>query len=412
MGRDTAELAELRSELSRTIAHRTALQERLAAVEGERNLLRADNGKLRDEVRRTHAELERMVVRCADLHGALNATKAKIDRVEAALAAPLGAETAASETAVPAPADPAPLQAPEPTAAPAPETAPEPTAATAPEPVAEPAPPEPSRLRALPTPAVVEVRNLRKTYRVPAQPVDTLKERILHPFRSRRASFVEALRDVSFDVHRGEFLGIVGANGCGKSTLLKILANVYAADSGTVRTAGRVAPFIELGVGLKPEFTARDNVVIGGVMMGLDPDEARARYEAVMDFAGLWDFTQLKLKNYSSGMQVRLAFSIMAQVDADILLIDEVLAVGDAEFRARCLARMKKLRSEGKTIVLVTHSMETIARECDRAIFLRDGVILAEGDPGEVARRYTTELTGAPAASAPAAELAAGQAES
>ena len=375
------ELIELRRELSRTIAHRTALQEVLAAVEGERNLLRADNGKLRNEVLRTHTELERVVARCADLHGALNAVKAKNDRVEAALAAALEVGTVPTTP-------PAPAAAPEaPSAADAPAV---PTAA--PEPEAAP-PAESGRLHALPAPAVIEVRNLCKTYRVPAQPVDTLKERMLHPVRSRRASFVEALRDVSFDVHRGEFLGIAGANGSGKSTLLKVLANVYAADSGRVRTAGRVAPFIELGVGLKPEFTAYDNVVIGGVMMGLDPDEARARYEAVMDFAGLWDFTQLKLKNYSSGMQVRLAFSVMAQVDADILLIDEVLAVGDAEFRAKCLARMKQLRAEGKTIVLVTHSMETIARECDRAILLRHGEVQAEGDPAVVARRYTTDLT-------------------
>ena len=374
------ESIELRRELSRTIAHRTALQEALAAVEGERNLLRADNGKLRSEVLRTHTELERVVARCADLHGALNAVRAKNDRVEAALAAAL--EVGAGSAAPPAPETPSATDAPAVTAAaPGPEAGP---------------PAEPGRLRALPAPAVIEVRNLCKTYRVPARPVDTLKERMLHPVRSRRASSVEALRGVSFDVHRGEFLGIAGANGSGKSTLLKVLANVYAADSGRVRTAGRVAPFIELGVGLKPEFTAFDNVVIGGVMMGLDPDEARAKYEAVMDFAGLWDFTQLKLKNYSSGMQVRLAFSVMAQVDADILLIDEVLAVGDAEFRAKCLARMKQLRAEGKTIVLVTHSMGTIAQECDRAILLRHGEVLAEGDPAEVAQRYTTDLTPEP----------------
>jgi ABC-type polysaccharide/polyol phosphate transport system ATPase subunit len=386
------ESIELRSELSRTIAHRTALQEALAAVEGERNLLRADNGKLRNEVLRTHTELERVVARCADLHGALNAVKAKNDRVEAALAAALevgtGPATPRAPVAPPAPEAPRTAEAPAvPTAGPKPEAAP---------------PAESGRLRALPAPAVIEVRNLCKTYRVPAQPVDTLKERILHPIRSRRASFVEALRDVSFDVHRGEFLGIAGANGSGKSTLLKVLANVYAADSGRVCTAGRVAPFIELGVGLKPEFTAYDNVVIGGVMMGLEPEEARARYEAVMDFAGLWDFTQLKLKNYSSGMQVRLAFSVMAQVDADILLIDEVLAVGDAEFRAKCLARMKQLRAEGKTIVLVTHSMATIAQECDRAILLRHGEVLAEGDPAVVARRYTADLTPEPSDMGPA----------
>ena len=239
---------------------------------------------------------------------------------------------------------------------------------------------------------LIEVRDLCKTYRVPAHPADTLKERVLHPWRSRRATPLEALRDISFDVRRGEFFGVAGANGSGKSTLLKLLANVYAPDSGTIRTAGRLAPFIELGVGLNPEFAAYDNVVISGVMMGLEPEEARARYPEIIEFAGLEEFTELKLKNYSSGMRVRLAFAVMAQVDADILLIDEVLAVGDAEFREKCLARTNQLRSEGKTIVLVTHSMETLARECDRAILLSDGLVRVAGDPAEVAERYLGEL--------------------
>ncbi len=407
------EIERLRSELSRTITHRISLQEALAGVEAERNLFRIDNDKLRSELRRTHDELERVVARTADLHGALNVVKAKNDRLEAALTAALDVATGQAPPPAPLPPMPVPEQVPEP-AAPPPEEAPA-VAEAPPLQVAEPTPAaatEPTPLRALPTPPVIEVRDLCKTYKIPAQPVDTLKERVLHPLRSRQGSYVEALRNVSFDVYRGEFLGIAGANGSGKSTLLKVLANVYTADSGTVRTAGRVAPFIELGVGLKPEFTAYDNVVISGVMMGLDPEEARARYETIMQFAGLWDYTQLKLKNYSSGMQVRLAFAVMAQVDADILLVDEVLAVGDAEFRAKCLARMHQLRDEGKTIVLVTHAMETIAKECDRAILIRDGEIHEQGDPAEVARCYMSQFAHPAPEQAPGEATAVGQVES
>jgi len=354
------EVTRLRERLSRAIAHRCALQETLAAAEGERDALRAEEARLRAEVGRVVAELERLHARNADLHGALNVARAERARLEGE-----------------GPPAPAPPPAP-------PEAA---AAATS-------APPKLHVLRGAP---VIEVREVSKAYRVPARPVETLKERIVHPIRSSRAVRLQALEEVSFDVHRGEFLGIAGANGSGKSTLLKLLANVYAADSGTIRTAGRVAPFIELGVGLNPEFAAYDNVVISGVMMGLEPEQARARYPEILEFAGLEEFTELKLKNYSSGMKVRLAFAVMAQVDADILLIDEVLAVGDAEFREKCLARMKQLRDEGKTIVLVTHSMAALANECDRGILLRDGRVCAEGDPAEVARRYADERTEAAA---------------
>ncbi|HYG96251.1 MAG TPA: ABC transporter ATP-binding protein [Solirubrobacterales bacterium] len=346
-----AELDRLKEELSRTVAHRCSLQEALAAAEGDRETYRNEMGRQRTEIQRLHAAVGRMAAREADLLGALNVARAERDSLKGGAA----------------PASPAPPAA---------------EASKA---------PEKAVLRALPAASVIEVRDLCKSYRLPAQPVETLKERIAHPLRSMRSTRLEALRDVSFDVQRGEFFGIAGANGSGKSTLLKLLANVYAADSGKVRTAGRVAPFIELGVGLNPEFAAYDNVVISGVMMGLEPEEARARYPEIIEFAGLGEFTELKLKNYSSGMRVRLAFAVMAQVDADILLVDEVLAVGDAEFREKCLARMSQLREEGTTIVLVTHSMETIAKECDRAILLAKGRVIEEGDPAAVARRYLRE---------------------
>src|SRR4029453_1974709 len=180
---------------------------------------------------------------------------------------------------------------------------------------------------------------------------------IVRPFAGRDYREVDALDGVSFEVRQGEFFGIVGRNGSGKSTLLKILASIYRADAGTVRMDGRPAPFIELGVGFDPELTARENVVLNGVMMGLSRREAQRRLDAVLDFGELGEFVELKLKNYSSGMMVRLAFAVMMQADPDILLIDEVLAVGDAAFQQKCADAFREMRDTGKTIVLVTHDM-------------------------------------------------------
>src|SRR3954454_17770915 len=236
--------------------------------------------------------------------------------------------------------------------------------------------------------ARIEVRDLEKTFRIPKQQVHTFKERALHPFRRSTYDELNVLRGISFDVHDGEFFGIVGRNGSGKSTLLKCLAGIYGADAGQIRVAGRMSPFIELGVGFNPDLTARENVVINAVMMGLTPREARARFDGVIEFAELHDFVGLKLKNYSSGMQVRLAFAVMVQSGAEVLLIDEVLAVGDAAFQQRCLDEFRGLRDEGRTIVLVTHDMTTVERFCHRAMLITDGEIEMIGDPGRVGRRY------------------------
>jgi ABC-2 type transport system ATP-binding protein len=193
---------------------------------------------------------------------------------------------------------------------------------------------------------------------------------------------------VSFDVHQGEFFGIVGRNGSGKSTLLKILSSIYGADAGRVRMAGRLAPFIELGVGFNPELTSRENVVLNGVMMGLGRREARRRLDAVLDFAELREFADLKLKNYSSGMMVRLAFAAMVEADADVMLVDEVLAVGDAAFAQKCMDVFREKRRGGRTLVLVTHDMATVQGICDRAMLLHDGELRYIGDPEEAALRY------------------------
>jgi ABC-2 type transport system ATP-binding protein len=234
----------------------------------------------------------------------------------------------------------------------------------------------------------IQVEDLHKTFRIPTHRVDSLKERVVRPFSGRDYNELRALDGVSFEIGQGEFFGIVGRNGSGKSTLLKLLASIYRADAGRIRMAGRLAPFIELGVGFNEELTARENVVLNGVMMGLTPQETRDRLDAVLEFAELTDFVELKLKNYSSGMLVRLAFSVMMEADADILLVDEVLAVGDAAFQQKCADAFHEMKSRGKTIVLVTHEMSTVETYCDRAMLIDGGEIRFLGDPAEVGRRY------------------------
>jgi len=256
--------------------------------------------------------------------------------------------------------------------------------------------------------AAVDVRGLDKTFHIPRHHVTTLKERALHPFRRIEVEELHALRELSFQVLQGEFFGIAGRNGSGKSTLLKCLAGIYRADRGEIAIAGRLAPFIELGVGFSPNLAALDNVVINGVMMGLTPREARARFDEIIAFAELEEFLDLPLKNYSSGMQVRLAFSVMVQADADVLLIDEVLAVGDANFQRKCFDVFKRLHAEGKTIVLVTHDMATIERFADRALLLDHGDAIELGDPIAVGRRYYELNFGADVSDEPLRDTAAG----
>jgi ABC-2 type transport system ATP-binding protein len=237
-------------------------------------------------------------------------------------------------------------------------------------------------------PNAVEVRGVHKTFRMPTHRVETFKERVTHPFRSVEYTELRALWDVSCDIKAGEFVGIAGRNGSGKTTLLKLLASIYRADSGTIRIAGRVAPFIELGVGFNPDLAARDNIMLNAVMMGLGPREARRRADRVIEFAELEDFVELKLKNYSSGMRVRLGFAMLVEADADILLIDEVLAVGDASFQQKCTDAFYEFQKEGRTIVLVTHAMEKLQEYCDRAILLHEGEVDRIGDPRDVGERY------------------------
>src|SRR5665213_1362079 len=231
-------------------------------------------------------------------------------------------------------------------------------------------------------------RGVDKTFRIPEERSHTLKERALHPFKRIRHEQLHALKDISFAVEPGEFFGIVGRNGSGKSTLLKCLAGIYRADQGEIWCNGRMSTFIELGVGFNPDLAAYDNVALNGIMLGLSPREAKSRYQRVIEFAELEEFQDLKLKNYSSGMHVRLAFSVAIQVDADILLIDEVLAVGDAGFQQKCFDVFNRMRDEGRTIVFVTHDMSAVNRFCHRAMLLERGEMVAIGDPTQVADKY------------------------
>ncbi len=223
---------------------------------------------------------------------------------------------------------------------------------------------------------------------LPHERVHTLKERAMHPLKRMRYDALRALDEVSFTVEPGEFFGIVGRNGSGKSTLLKCLAGIYQAEAGEIYVDGRLSTFIELGVGFNLELPARDNVTLNGIMLGLSSREARERFDHIVEFAELDEFVDTKLKNYSSGMQVRLAFSVMVQVDADVLLVDEVLAVGDAAFQQKCFDVFNRLRDEGRTILLVTHDMAAVKRFCDRALLLEHGRVVAIDEPERVANRY------------------------
>ena len=246
----------------------------------------------------------------------------------------------------------------------------------------------------MPTPAqsgerlpAIAARSVSKTFRIPEEQVHTLKQRVLHPRRQAAHHTYRALNDISFAVAEGEFFGIAGRNGSGKSTLLKCVAGIYRPE-GDIWARGRISTLIELGVGFNMELAARENVLMNGIMLGLSPREARRRYESVIDFAELQGFEDLKLKNYSSGMQVRLAFSVAIQVDADILLIDEVLAVGDASFQQKCFDVFHQMRDAGKTIIFVTHDMTSMKRFCERALLLEHGDPVMIGAPDEVADRY------------------------
>lgn len=239
-------------------------------------------------------------------------------------------------------------------------------------------------------PIVLSAKNVRKDFHLPHEKNSSLKSAIVNVFKKKdkEVDTQHALRGVSFDIHEGEFFGILGRNGSGKSTLLKILAEIYQPTKGMVSHTGKLVPFIELGVGFNPELTGRENVYLNGALLGFSEREIDERYEEIVAFAELEEFMDQKLKNYSSGMQVRLAFSVATRAEADILLVDEVLAVGDADFQRKCFDFFKSLKRTGKTVIFVTHSMDAVREYCDRAILINEGLITHEDNADKVADEY------------------------
>ncbi len=235
---------------------------------------------------------------------------------------------------------------------------------------------------------VIAVRNIGKMYRLYDRPQDRLKEQLLWRFGKHYGREFWALRDVSFEVQRGERLGIIGRNGAGKSTLLQILAGILSPTVGELEVRGRVAALLELGSGFNPEFTGGENVYMNGAVLGLSPEEVGERYEAIAAFADIGDFINQPVKLYSSGMLVRLAFAVSTHVDADILLIDEALAVGDVFFRQKCYKRLDALRERGVSIILVSHAMMEVEQFCQRAILLHQGNVTFQGIATEAVKRY------------------------
>lgn len=234
----------------------------------------------------------------------------------------------------------------------------------------------------------IEVDGVWKSFQIPHERHDTLKERFLHPLRRTTYEQNDALGDVSLSIDYGEFFGIVGPNGSGKSTLLKVIAGIYRPDRGRVIVDGVTSPFIELGVGFNTELNARDNVIVNGTLLGLSRREIEAKFDEIIAFAELERFVDQKLKNFSSGMVVRLAYSVAIRVPFDILLLDEVLAVGDRAFQEKCLATLEEIRAVGKTIVFISHDLGSVRKLCDRAALIHGGVVRSIGAPADVADAY------------------------
>jgi len=241
----------------------------------------------------------------------------------------------------------------------------------------------------------IQVDHVSKTFKLPHEKQTSIKGFLINKFRGGKRSYErqEVLQDISFEIKKGEFFGIVGRNGSGKSTLLKMLAGIYIPTEGNIRVNGKLTPFIELGVGFNPELTGRENVFLNGALLGFNRREMEAMYKDIVDFSEIERFMDQKLKNYSSGMQVRLAFSIAIKAQSEILLLDEVLAVGDAAFQRKCFDYFMDLKKNKQTVVLVTHDMSAVRQYCDRAVMIEKGKIVHEGYPEKVAQEYQKLFT-------------------
>ncbi len=239
--------------------------------------------------------------------------------------------------------------------------------------------------------AAICLENVTQRFRVIHERPDTLRE-LFARFLRTNASYhdFDAVKDASFEIPKGQMVGLIGRNGSGKSTMLKIIAGVYRPTSGSVRVTGTLAPLIELGAGFHAELTGRENILINGLLMGYSKREMQRRESSIIEFAEIGEFIDAPVKQYSSGMYARLAFAVATEVDPDILLLDEILAVGDAPFKQKCFDRIEAFRKRGKTMVFVTHDMQQVRNSCDRAIFLDKGVIKADAEPDVAIHAYMT----------------------
>ena len=237
---------------------------------------------------------------------------------------------------------------------------------------------------------VIKIKNLKKSFFLPHERHNSLVEFMSNPLRIFKPAGEQfaVLKDIDLEVYKGEFLGIMGRNGSGKSTLLKILAGIYEPTNGSVKISGKVVPFLELGVGFNPELSGKENVFLNGIILGMSRKLLEKKYDEIVAFAELEKFMDMPLKNYSSGMQVRLAFSIAIMADADIYILDEVLAVGDVEFQKKCFDVFRNYKEQRKTVILVTHASGSVKDFCTRAVFLKDGVFQVQGDVDEVIEAY------------------------
>ena len=237
----------------------------------------------------------------------------------------------------------------------------------------------------------ISVKNVSKQFSIPHEKISSIKIAFINLFKKNTSENFYALKDVSFEVKKGEFFGILGRNGSGKSTLLKILAGVYTADKGHTKAHGLISPFLELGIGFNPELSGRDNIYLNATVLGLTEKEIDAKFDSIVAFSELERFIDQKIKNYSSGMQVRLAFAVSIHANREILLMDEVLAVGDSNFQSKCLREFARYKEMGKTVILVTHDIGTVQRYCDRALIIRNGEIAMIGAAQEVGDEYVRQ---------------------
>lgn len=242
------------------------------------------------------------------------------------------------------------------------------------------------------TDIAISVRNLTKSFRIPHKKINTMRSAFINIFNRKAYENFNALDNVSFNVRNGEFLGIIGRNGSGKSTLLKILAGVYAGDSGEIHINGRISPFLELGIGFNPELTARDNIYLNATVLGLSRKEIDQRFDSIIAFSEIHRFIDQQVKNFSSGMRSRLAFSVAIHAEREILLMDEVLAVGDMGFKKKCFGVFRQFKNNGKTTILVSHIMPMVRQFCDRVLILDNHRIIDEGPAEKMIAAYENLL--------------------